>query len=90
MRYAITYIECQVMEIAYAYEKNRRDFGKHTGFFQPVEATIIEKIPSTDAYDANYVMRNPSVSMFDTAPQMWVSLYNSSELKVFFYLLCTT
>ena len=58
------------MEIAYAYEKVRKDFGKHTGYFQPVEATIIEKIPSVDAYDGNYVARNPAVTMFDTAPQM--------------------
>lgn len=58
------------MEIAYAYEKVRKDFGKHTGYFQAVEATIIEKIPSTDAYDTNYVARNPSVTMYDTAPQM--------------------
>lgn len=52
------------------YPKLRKDFGKHTGFFTDVPATIIEAIPSTDAYDSNYVARNPSISMFDTAPQM--------------------
>ena len=57
------------MELAYLYQKLRKDFGKHCNF-SAVPAVIIEAIPPTDGYAENYVFRNPSVSTFDTAPQM--------------------
>jgi dynein intermediate chain 2 len=58
------------MELAHIYTKIRKDFGKHCKF-SAVQAEILEAIPSTPSYEsANYVMRNPSVSCFDTAPHM--------------------
>jgi len=57
------------MEVAYLYQKLRKDFGKDCKF-TAVPATIIESIPVTEAYQENYIFRNPTVSLFDTAPQM--------------------
>ena len=58
------------MELAHIYTKLRKDFGKHCKF-SAVPAELLEAIPSNPSYEAaNYVMRNPSVSCFDTAPHM--------------------
>ena len=57
------------MELAHIYVKLRKDFGKHCKF-TAVPAEVLEEIPVTKEYAANYIMKNPSVSNFDTAPSM--------------------
>lgn len=57
------------MEVAYLYTKQKKEFGKHCRFVQ-VPGAVLESIPITEAYQDNYVLRNPSVSCFDTAPHM--------------------
>jgi len=57
--------------LAHIYNKKRREFGKHPKFVA-VQAEILEYIPSTDSYSSNYVIRNPSIACFDTAPHMYV------------------
>lgn len=57
------------MELAHIYTKLRKDFGKHCKF-TAVQADILESIPPSPAYESNYIMRNPSVTCFDTAPHM--------------------
>jgi len=57
------------MELAHFYTKSRRDFGRHCKF-TAMSAVVIEEIPVTDAYKSNYIMRNPSITNFDTAPNM--------------------
>jgi dynein intermediate chain 2, axonemal len=52
------------------YVKPRKEFGKHCKF-NPVAASVLEAIPVSDAYQENYIVRNPSVSCFDTAPHMY-------------------
>ena len=59
------------MEVAYLYTKQRKEFGKHCRFVH-VPGAVLESIPITEAYQENYVLRNPSVSCFDTAPHMYV------------------
>lgn len=66
------------MEVAHLYVKTRKEFGKHCKF-TAVPAAVLEAIPVTDAYQENYIVRNPSVSCFDTAPHM-------SDLSVSFSL----
>lgn len=51
------------------YTKKRRDFGKHCKF-TAVPAFVLESIPTIDAGKHQYVIKNPQVSCFDTAPQM--------------------
>jgi dynein intermediate chain 2 len=55
--------------LAHQYVKKRREFGKHCKF-SAVPAEILEAIPVTDTYQGNYIIRNPSVATFDTAPHM--------------------
>jgi dynein intermediate chain 2 len=57
------------MELAHLYTKLRKDFGKHCQF-SAVPAEILEVIPVSEAYKGNYVLRNPSIACFDTAPHM--------------------
>jgi len=57
------------IQLAHLYTKPRKDFGKHCKF-SAVPAIILESIPITDIYKDQYVMRNPSISCFDTAPHM--------------------
>jgi dynein intermediate chain 2 len=59
--------------LAHIYTKKRRDFGKHCKF-SAVQAEILEAIPPTEAYQTNYILRNPSIACFDTAPHMYVLL----------------
>jgi dynein intermediate chain 2, axonemal len=59
------------MEVAHLYTKQRKEFGKHCNF-TAVPAAVLETIPVTDTYQDNYVLRNPSVTCFDTAPHMYV------------------
>ena len=59
------------MELAHLYTKLRKDFGKHCKF-TAVQADISEAIPVTDAYQGNYLLRNPSVTCMDTSPHMYV------------------
>ena len=49
--------------------KKRREFGKHCKF-TAVPAEILEAVPCSDSYAANYIFRNPSIAQFDTAPHM--------------------
>lgn len=67
------------MEVAYLYTKQRKDFGKHCKFMH-VPGTVLESIPITEAYQENYVLRNPSVSCFDTAPHMSEHEANTQRL----------
>jgi hypothetical protein len=57
------------MELVYIYTKLRKEFGKHP-YFTVVPAETLESIPVNEAAKESYVMRNPSVSCFDTAPHM--------------------
>lgn len=57
------------MELAHIYTKKRREFGKHCKF-TAAPAEFLEVIPCSDAYQDNYIMRNPSIACFDTAPHM--------------------
>jgi len=57
------------MELVYIYTKLRKEFGKHP-YFTAVPAETLESIPVNEAAKESYVMRNPSVSSFDTAPHM--------------------
>ena len=61
------------MEVAHLYTKTRKEFGRHCNF-TAVPATVLLAVPSTDMYQDQYKMRNPSVSCFDTAPHMYVAL----------------
>jgi hypothetical protein len=57
------------MELVYIYTKLRKEFGKHP-YFTAVPAETLESVPVNDAASESYIMRNPSVSCFDTAPHM--------------------
>lgn len=57
------------MEVVHLYTKQRKEFGK-TPNFTHVEAQVLQSVPVSDEYDANYVLRNPSVSNLDTTPHM--------------------
>jgi len=67
------------MEVAVQYQKLRKDFGKHCKF-SAVPATVIGEIPVSAVYQKDYVMRNPTVSMFDTAPHMSEHSANTDRL----------
>ena len=58
-----------LLQLAHLYTKKRKEFGKHCKF-SAVPAELLEVIPVTDAYQAHYVLRNPSIACFDTAPHM--------------------
>eukprot|EP00595_Chromulina_sp_UTEXLB2642_P001995 CAMPEP_0196762078 /NCGR_PEP_ID=MMETSP1095-20130614/1431_1 /TAXON_ID=96789 ORGANISM="Chromulina nebulosa, Strain UTEXLB2642" /NCGR_SAMPLE_ID=MMETSP1095 /ASSEMBLY_ACC=CAM_ASM_000446 /LENGTH=578 /DNA_ID=CAMNT_0042112387 /DNA_START=85 /DNA_END=1821 /DNA_ORIENTATION=+ len=45
-----------------------------------MSAVVIEEIPVTDAYKSNYIMRNPSITNFDTAPNMSEHEANTERL----------
>lgn len=57
------------MELAHIYVKLRREFGKQCKFAS-VAAEAIEAIPTTNAHDSAYILRNPSITCLDTAPTM--------------------
>lgn len=57
------------MELAHVYTKKRRDFGHHC-VFDDVPARILETVASTKEYEAEYVIRNPSVTELDTSCDM--------------------
>jgi len=57
------------MELVHIYVKLRKEFGKHP-HFSAVTADVLEAIPQAEQYKDNYVMRNPSITCFDTAPTM--------------------
>jgi dynein intermediate chain 2, axonemal len=65
--------------VAHLYVKTRKEFGKHCKF-TPVQAAVLESIPVSDAYQENYIVRNPSVSCFDTAPHMSEHEVNTDRL----------
>jgi dynein intermediate chain 2 len=68
-------------ELAHLYTKQRRDFGKHCKF-TGVAAKVLEFNASNKAFfESQYVMRNPSVSCFDTAPHMSEHDANTEILK---------
>ncbi len=67
------------MELAHIYTKLRKDFGKHCKFTS-TNPEILEAIPTTDSLAANYVMRNPSTTNFDTAPSMSEHEANTDRL----------
>lgn len=63
------------MEIAFSYTKQRKEFGKHCKFTDgPTE--VLESILPTDAYDDNYIQRNPVVTAVDTTPH-----YSQTEVN---------
>lgn len=45
-----------------------------------VPAEIVESIPATEAYQNNYILRNPSIACFDTAPHMSEHEANTERL----------
>jgi dynein intermediate chain 2 len=57
------------MEVAHLYMKKREEFGHHCQF-EDVPARILESIPSSDEYDADYITHNPAITELDTAPDM--------------------
>jgi dynein intermediate chain 2 len=67
------------MEVAYIYTKKRREFGKHPKF-SAVPAEVLESIQSTDNLQQYYIMRNPSIANFDTAPHMSEHEANTERL----------
>jgi len=67
------------MELVYIYTKLRKEFGKHP-YFSAVPAETLESIPVNEAAGESYVMRNPSVSTFDTAPHMSEHIVNTERI----------
>ena len=61
------------------YTKQRKEFGKHCNF-AAAPATVLEIIPAVEHYQDNYIMRNPSVSCFDTSPHMYVTIFYNGAL----------
>ena len=68
------------MELAHIFTRLRKDFGKSCSGFAAVPAELLETIPSTDALKGQYLMRNPSATCFDTAPQMSEHEVNTERL----------
>ena len=56
------------MEVAHQYVKTRRQFGHHVEFADE-KANILESIPASDEYKAEYTVRNPVVTTVDTTVQ---------------------
>jgi dynein intermediate chain 2 len=67
------------MELVHIYTKVRKDFGKHP-YFSATPAEELVSIPTADSYKENYVMRNPSVTCFDTAPHMSEHYANTERM----------
>ena len=67
------------MEVVHLYTKIRKDFGKHCKF-SAVPATILGEVPVSDKFAKDYIFRNPTVSMFDTAPRMSEHSSNTDRL----------
>lgn len=67
------------MEVAHLYVKQRKEFGKHCNFTH-VAASLLETIPVIEPYQENYIMRNPSVTCFDTSPHMSEHVANTERL----------
>lgn len=53
------------MEVAHQYVKLRRQFGHHVAFADE-KAQILESVPPSTEYDADYIKRNPCISTVDT------------------------
>ena len=66
-------------ELAHIYTKKRRDFGKHCKF-STVPAFSLLEISSNESTKNQYVLKNPVVSCFDTAPQMSEHEVNTERL----------
>lgn len=65
--------------------KKRREFGKHCKF-SAVPADILESIPATEAHQSNYIMKNPSIACFDTAPHMYTfQIFVKQSVAYHFY-----
>lgn len=58
-----------IEQVAYLYTKVRSEFGKHCSF-KDVPAFLLETVPCSTEYDANYVTRNPGITELDTSPHM--------------------
>jgi len=58
-----------IFQVAHLYTKQRKEFGKHCNF-TAAPASVLEAIPVVESYQENYIMRNPSVTCFDTSPHM--------------------
>jgi dynein intermediate chain 2 len=67
------------MEVAHVYVKLRKEFGKHCDFTVN-SSTVLESVPQEEEFFNNYIMRNPSVSMMDTAPHMSEHEANTQRL----------
>jgi len=67
------------LQVAYLYTKVRAEFGKDIKFEDSLPETL-ESILPNDEFDANYVQRNPSISEFDTTPDMSWSECNTDRL----------
>lgn len=63
------------MEVAYEYTKRRAEFGRPCNFSNG-DTQILESILPTDAYDRNYIQRNPTSTMVDTTPH-----YSETEVN---------
>ncbi|GMI57834.1 hypothetical protein ScalyP_jg11938 [Parmales sp. scaly parma] len=69
------------MEVAYLYTKIRAEFGKSFKFGDG-ETVVLSSIAPSDEFDSQYVQRNPTVSEFDTTPNMSESEANTERLVV--------
>lgn len=49
------------------YQKKRSEFGHHVAL-DDVPTQILESIPSSNEYDAEYFKKNPCVTTLDTTP----------------------
>mgnify|MGYP000029415572 CR=1 FL=1 len=68
-----------MVQVAHVYTKLRKEFGKHCDF-SVAPAQVLESVSAEPAYADNFIMRNPSVSCFDTAPQMSEHEANTQRL----------
>ena len=67
------------MEVAHLYTKTRKEFGKHCNF-TAVPGQVLEQIITAESYGENYLVRNPSVTCFDTSPHMSEHEANTDRL----------
>ncbi len=71
----LLFSELQVMEVAYEYTRRRAEFGRPCNFSNG-DTQLLESIFPTDAYDGNYIQRNPTSTLVDTTPH-----YSETEVN---------
>jgi len=67
------------MEVAHVYTKLRKEFGKHPEF-QVVPGAVLESVAAEPSYAENYILQNPSISLFDTSAHMSEHEANTERL----------